>query len=58
MIAAWLAGPTSIATSIRGAASPWFRQPAYTYGGLVVLLILLFWWDPTQGTHRLVPSLL
>ena len=58
VIAAWLAGPTSIATSIRGAVAPWFRQPAYAYGGLLVLLILLFWWDPTQGTHRLVPSLL
>ena len=58
VIAAWLAGPTSIATSIRGAIAPWFRRPAYAYGGLAVLLILLFWWDPTPGTHRLVPSLL
>ena len=23
-----------------------------------MLLILLFWWDPAVGTHRLVPSLL
>jgi hypothetical protein len=58
VIAAWLAGPTSIATSIRSAVAPWFRRPAYAYGGLAVLLILLFWWDPTPGTHRLVPSLL
>ena len=58
VIAAWLAGPTSIATSIRGAIAPWFRQPAYAYGGAVALLILLFWWDPTPATHRLMPSLL
>jgi len=57
VIASWLAGPTSIATSIRSAVAPWFRQPAYAYGGLLTLLILLFWWDPTPGTHRLAPSL-
>ncbi len=58
MLAAWLAGPTKFATSIRSAIAPWFRQPQYAYGSLVVLLVLLFWWDPTVGTHRLVPSLL
>ena len=58
VLAAWLAGPTSLATSIRSAIVPWFRQPKYAYGWLVVLLVLLFWWDPTVGTHRLVPSLL
>jgi hypothetical protein len=58
VIAAWLAGPTSIATSIRGAVAPWFRRPAYAYGGAVALLLLLFLWDPTPATHRLVPSLL
>jgi Short C-terminal domain len=58
VIAAWLAGPTSIATSIRSAITPWLRRPAYAYGGAIALLILLFWWDPTPATHRLVPSLL
>jgi hypothetical protein len=58
VIAAWLAGPTSIATSLRSAVAPWFRQPRFAYGGLAALLILIFWWDPTPGTHRLVPSLL
>ena len=57
VIAAWLAGPTSLATSIREAIAPWYRQPRYAYGALAVGLILLFWWDPTEGTHRLVPSL-
>jgi hypothetical protein len=58
VIAAWLAGPTAIATSIRDAIAPWLRRPAYAYGGAVALLILLFWWDPTPATHRLAPSLL
>ena len=49
VLAAWLAGPTSIATSIRLAITPWFRQPKYAYGALVVLLILLFWWIPRSA---------
>ena len=58
VLAAWLAGPTRWATSIRRAITPYLRQPAYAYGGLAVLLILVFWWDPVVATHRVVPSLL
>ena len=58
VLAAWLAGPTSWATSVRRAITPYLRQPAYAYGGLAFLLVLLFWWDPVIATHRLVPSLL
>jgi hypothetical protein len=58
VLAAWLAGPTGFATSIRRAITPWLRQPAYAYGGLAVLLVLLFWWDPVVATHRVVPSLI
>jgi hypothetical protein len=47
VLAAWLAGPTSLATGVRIA-----------YGALAVLLVLLFWWDPFVATHRIVPSLL
>jgi hypothetical protein len=58
VLAAWLAGPTTWATSIRRAITPYLRQPRYAYGGLAALLVLLFWWDPLVATHRLVPSLL
>ena len=58
VLAAWLAGPTSWATSIRHWLTPYLRQPRYAYGGLAVLLLLLFWWDPVIATHRVVPSLL
>jgi hypothetical protein len=58
VFAAWLAGPTAWATSIRRALTPYLRQPRYAYGGLAVLLVLVFWWDPVIATHRLVPSLL
>lgn len=58
VLAAWLAGPTRWATSIRHALTPYLREPRYAYGGLAVVLLLLFWWDPVVATHRLVPSLL
>jgi hypothetical protein len=58
VLAAWLAGPTGWATSIRRALTPYLRQPGYAYGGLALLLVLVFWWDPVIATHRLVPSLL
>jgi hypothetical protein len=58
VLAAWLAGPTSAATSVRRAITPYLRQPRIAYGALAVLLLLLFWWDPFVATHRLVPSLL
>jgi hypothetical protein len=58
VLAAWLAGPTRWATSIRHRLTPYLRQPRYAYGGLALLLLLLFWWDPVVATHRLVPSLL
>jgi Short C-terminal domain len=58
VFAAWLAGPTQLATSIRGGLTPYIRQPRVAYVGLAVLLLLLFWWDPFPATHRLAPSLL
>ena len=58
VFAAWLAGPTAIATSTREAAAPYLRQPRIAYGTLAAGLVLLFWWDPVVATHRLVPSLL
>ena len=54
--AAWFAGPTAWATSARLGITPYLRQPRFAYGGLAVLLVLLFWWDPVVATHRLVPS--
>ena len=58
VLAAWLAGPTRLATSIRHWLTPYLRQPAYAFGGLAVLLVLLFWWDPVVATHRIAPSIL
>jgi hypothetical protein len=55
--AAWLGGPSGVATSIRHGITPYLRQPKYAYFGLAAILILLFWWDPVIATGRLLPSL-
>ncbi len=58
VLAAWLAGPTGFATSIRRAMTPYLRKPSVAYGTLAVLLALLFWWDPVVATSRIGPSIL
>ena len=58
VLAAWFAGPSRWAVSARRAVTPWLRQPAYAFGALAVVLIILFWWGPLVATDRLVPSLL
>lgn len=58
LLAAWFAGPSSWAVSMRRGITPYLRQPRFAYGGLAVIVALLFWWDPVVATHRLVPSLI
>jgi len=58
VFAAWLAGPTRPATAARRAMTPYLRQPRIAYAGLALILVLLFWWSPTPGFTRLVPSLI
>ena len=58
VIGAWLAGPTALATGLRRALAPAFHQRWIAYGGLALIVVLLFWWAPTDGFRRLVPSLL
>jgi hypothetical protein len=57
MVGVWLAGPTATATWVRRSSTPYFRQPRIAFGSLAVLLALIFWWGPTEGTRRLIPSL-
>ena len=43
----------------RGARSrPTWRDPAYAFGGVAMLILLLIWWGPTPATQRLVPGLI
>jgi hypothetical protein len=48
VIGAWLAGPTRLATGIRDGIAPWVREARWAYASAAVLLLLLFWWDPTR----------
>jgi hypothetical protein len=58
VLAAWLAGPSASATWVRRGITPYLRQPRIAYSVLALVLVLLFWWDPTEATDRLGPSLL
>jgi hypothetical protein len=55
---AWLAGPGAIATSARRELAPILHDRRVGYAVLAVIVVLVFWWNPTQGTSRLLPSLL
>jgi hypothetical protein len=57
VLAAWLAGPTRVAVAARRGLAPYLRSPAYAWGGLAVLVLLLLWWAPTPGLRRVVPSI-
>lgn len=58
VLGAWLAGPGGIATSVRRTITPLLEQRTIGYGALFVLLLLLFWWAPTEGFERLPTSIL
>jgi hypothetical protein len=54
VLAAMLAGPTRIATSLRRLTAPYMRdRPDVTFGALGLLLLLLFAWGPIEATKSL-----
>jgi hypothetical protein len=59
VLAAMLAGPTRIATSLRRLMAPYMRdRPDVTFGVLALLLLLLFAWGPIEATKSLVGILI
>jgi len=58
LIGAWLAAPAGLGRSARRELAPVLASRGTAYGALAVLLLLLFWWAPTPGFERLVPSIL
>jgi len=58
VLGAWLAGPGHAAMELRRGMTPALRQRRIAYAVLAVILLLVFWWAPTQGTERLIPSLI
>lgn len=58
IFAAWLAGPSRWAVAVRRTLAPYLREPAYAYGALAVIVLLMLAWSPTPATRRVVPALL
>jgi hypothetical protein len=57
ILGAWLAGPGPWAQSARRSLTPVLRDRVIGYSVLLVIVLLVFWWAPTQGTQRLIPSI-
>ncbi len=58
VIAAWIAGRTRVAESLRQAAAPWMREhEAGCYGVAGVVLLLIVLWGPTPATRKILPVL-
>jgi Short C-terminal domain len=51
-LAAWLAGPTRVATRARQGLAPFLADPRWAFGGLAVLFFLLVLWGPTPATRN------
>jgi hypothetical protein len=58
VLAAWLAGPARWAVTARRGLAPFLREPAYAYGALAVIVLLILAWSPTPATRRALPALL
>ena len=57
IVGAWLAGPGEWAQAARRTLTPVVRDRVIGYAVLFVIVLLAFWWAPTQGTQRLIPSI-
>jgi hypothetical protein len=57
IVGAWLAGRTASARELRRAITPLLARREWGYPVLAVIVLLVFWWNPTEGTSRLLPSL-
>ena len=55
VLAAWLAGPTRVAVSVRAGLAPWLREPGYAYGGLAAIVLVLIAWGPVPSTRMFLP---
>jgi hypothetical protein len=54
---AWLASPGALAREARRAITPLVERRAIGYAFLALIVVLIFWWNPTPSTSRLIPSL-
>ncbi|HWV85051.1 MAG TPA: hypothetical protein VNZ62_06350 [Capillimicrobium sp.] len=54
---AWLAGPARWAVEIRRTLAPYLADPWVTYGVVAAVVVLVLLWGPTEGTRRVLPTL-
>ena len=57
IIGAWLAGPGAISSAVRRSITPFLRDRRILYPILLVIVLLVYMWSPTEGTQRVIPSL-
>jgi hypothetical protein len=57
VLAAWLAGPTRWALTVRGAVAPYLAEARLAYGAVAVVGLLVLAWGPTPATRHAVPML-
>ena len=59
VIAAWLAGPTRPASSLRREAAPYLRErPGATYAAVALIFLALILWAPVVAFHKLIGLIL
>jgi hypothetical protein len=58
VVAAWLAGPGSLAVSTRRGLAPYLREPRYAYGAYGAIALLLIAWGPTPAMRKPLSALL
>jgi hypothetical protein len=58
VFAAWLAGPTRWAVSVRRVIAPYWREPAIAYSVLLLLVVVLIWWAPTPAWRNVAMALI
>ena len=52
IIGAWLTGTTAVAVAVRNWMAPYLREPAWAYGALAFIAVLVAWWGPTPATRN------
>jgi hypothetical protein len=58
VLAAWLAGPTSVAVATRRGFAPYLREPRYAWGGFAIVALLLIAWGPTPAMRKPLTALI
>jgi hypothetical protein len=57
-VAAWIAGPTSLAVATRRGLAPYLREPRYAYGAYALFALLLVAWGPTPAMRKPLTAIL